>query len=71
MSVNNNKYYDYPDDERTDEQLKQDEEIIQALSELHYFVPQDEYDKFCKICDKYITDAGHHQTPALCKHQAM
>jgi len=70
MSVNNNKYYDSQDDDRTDEQLAQDEEIMRALSERHYFVAQDDNDRFCKICDKYITDAGHHQTPALCKHQA-
>jgi len=65
--VDNNRYYDLQDDDRTDEQLEQDEEIIIALSEMHYFVPQDDHDMFCKICDKYITDSDHYQTPPFIK----
>jgi len=68
---NNNKYYDLQDDDRTDEQLDQDQEIMNALAKQHYFVPQDDNNKFCKICDKYITDVSHKQTPALVRNQAI
>jgi len=70
MSVDNNKYYDSQDDDRTDEQLAQDEEIMRALSERHYFVAQDDNDRFCKICDKYMTDHSHYKTPSPVAHQA-
>jgi len=68
MTANNNKYYDCPEDDRTDEQLQQDVEIMEALSNRHYFVPQDDNNRFCKICDKYMTDFSHHQVPPSLKH---
>jgi hypothetical protein len=36
----------------------------------HYFVPQADWSRFCEICDKYITDSSHIQTPALVNKQA-
>ena len=27
--------------------------------EKHYFKPQEENDRFCAICDKYLTDEVH------------
>jgi len=68
---NNNRYYDLQDDDRTDEQLDQDQEIMDALEDSHCFVAKDENSKFCKICDKYVKDVTHKQAPALLQKQAI
>lgn len=39
----------------------------------HYFVSDDDYDHFCKICGNYITHGDHHRAdeiPAHLKFQA-
>ena len=69
--VDNEKYHDLQDDDRTDEQLKQDEEIMTALSEMHLFEAKQDNIKYCEVCNKHVTDDSHYYVPAFLKHQAI
>jgi len=67
MMVDNDKYYDLQDDDRTDEQLAQDEEIMTALASQHLFEAKQDNIKYCEVCNKHVTDDSHYYVPAFLK----